>query len=397
MDVVVKSGKLSGTIVAPPSKSVAHRALISAFLSKNATVLGVGESGDVTATINALKSLENAKKGTVINCKESGSSLRFLLPLACALGAPVTFTGEGRLLSRPIDELINVLNKHGADINGLTVNGKLTAGEYQIDATISSQFITGLMLALPILDGDSKIVFKGKPVSIGYQEITKAVLKDFGVVIQDTDYGYYILGNQKFNLSTPYVVEGDFSGSAFMLASGAINGKVRVENLNINTKQGDSKIVQALKSFGAKVSVEDNAVTVESDKLNGIEIDCEDIPDLAQILAVVGAFSKGKTILKNIQRLELKESNRINAIISQLNTAGIDCKYESGSLVITGASPKGNIFSGGNDHRTAMSATILALHASGESKVVGAEVVKKSYVNFFDDVKALGGDIDLLL
>ncbi len=395
MKATIKSGGLNGKIVAPPSKSVAHRALISAFLSGNSIVTGEGNSDDVTATKNALKGLENNEK--IINCKESGSTLRFLLPLACALNKKVTFTGEGRLLSRPMDALIETLNLHGADICGLTINGKLSSGDYVIDATISSQFITGLMMALPILDGDSRIIFKGTPVSVGYQEITKNVIKDFGIKIEDTDYGYYVYGNQTYKRNTPYVVEGDFSGSAFMLSAGAIGGKIRVENLNVNSFQGDKAIVEVLKRFGAKVVIENNAVTVESQTLNGIEIDCEDIPDLAQILAVVGAFSKGKTVLKNIQRLELKESNRINAIISQLNTAGIDCVYENGSLIITGGKPKGACHSGGSDHRTTMSASILSLYSEGDSSIDGVEVVKKSYVQFFEDVKTLGGKVDVLL
>lgn len=397
MDVKVRKSTLTGTITAPPSKSVAHRALISAFLSKGVAVERIGNSDDVTATLSALKILESDQENGIINCKESGSSLRFLLPLACALGKKVTFTGEGRLLKRPIGELVETLNLHGADIRDLTVNGKLKPGDYEIDATISSQFITGLMLALPILDKDSKIIFKGKPVSVSYQEITKSVLKEFGISIENTDYGYFIRGGQEYKRETPFIVEGDYSGSAFMLCSGAINGKITVTNLNKNTAQGDSKIIDALKEFGAKVTVEENAVTVQSDKLKGAIIDCDDIPDLAQTLAVVASFAKGESKLKNVERLAIKESNRITAIIEQLKTAGIDCSYDNGTLLIKGGKPKGGIFSGGNDHRTAMSASILALHAEGESKIIGAEVVKKSYVDFYKDVKALGGDIDVLL
>ena len=411
MQIVVKSSKLNGEIIAPPSKSYAHRILISAFLSGGKVkVINAGNSDDVNATLKALKSLgadvsiegnsvtierKLIPSSTVIDCNESGSTLRFLLPVVCVLGVNTEFTGKGKLLSRPLGELVATLNNNGANIVSHTVNGKLKSGNFEISASVSSQYITGLMLALPLLDGDSKIKFIGQPVSKGYIDITLEVLKQFGIEIETTDYGYFIKGNQKYKFKDTVTVEGDYSGSAFILSAGAINGKVIVNGLTKTSKQGDKEIVNILKKFGAKVTQTDNSVTVESKNLIGTTVDCKDIPDLAQIIAVVGANAKGTTILENIERLKLKESNRIQAIIDQLTLAKISCEYKNGNLYISGGMPSSADFSGGKDHRTVMGATVLALNADGKSTVTETEYAKKSYVEFFNDIKKLGGEVNV--
>ena len=409
MNVKIKPSKIFGEIVAPPSKSYAHRILIAAYLSgEKVCVHNAGNSNDVLATASALTSLGaqvDIHEGTItierktmpnsatVDCCESGSTLRFLLPVASALNVNATFTGQGRLLSRPIQELVDTLNSNGANIDGFTVKGKLRSGEFKISANVSSQYITGLLFALPLLSGDSTIVFEGEPVSVGYIDITLDVLRQFGIQIQQTNYGYFVKGNQQYKATKDITVEGDYSGSAFMLALGAIGGNVHVKGLNAHSLQGDAEILNIIKKFGATVNVSNDCVSVKKNKLNAISIDCENVPDLVQIVSVVASYAKGVTALKNVARLRLKESDRVQAIVDQLSLAGIRCDYDNGSLFIHGATPSGATFSGGNDHRTVMSATVLALAAKGESTVVGCDAVNKSYTEFFKDITKLGGQI----
>ena len=411
MNITIQHSTICGKIVAPPSKSYAHRILIAAYLSgQKVCVHNVGSSNDVLATVGALISLgaqidlsngsvtierKTIPSAVLVDCNESGSTLRFLLPVAAALGVNATFTGKGRLLSRPIGELTQALNDNGANIDGFTVKGKLHAGTFTIPATISSQYITGLLFALPLLEGDSKIVLVGEAVSAGYIDITLDVLQQFGIQIERTGYGYFVRGNQRYKAVSDVAVEGDYSGAAFILSLGALCGNVTVKGLNAVSMQGDAQIVQVLKKFGANVTVRDGAVCVEKNKLNAIELDCENIPDLVQIISVVASYAKGTTVLKNVNRLRLKESDRVQAIIDQLRAAGIRCDYGDGALSIFGGAPHGATFSGGNDHRTVMSATVLALAANGKSAVIGAEPFSKSYPNFYNDITKLGGQINV--
>lgn len=413
MKVGIIPSQLNGSIVAPQSKSYAHRLIICAYLSgERVKIENVGESRDVFATLNALKSLgleylidngdvtvwrgENNPKRVVVDCDESGSTMRFLLPIACALGKKCTFSGKQGLLNRPIESLVKTLNENGADITNLSVNGKLKSGTYLVDATISSQYISGLLFALSILDGDSRLEFIGKPVSTNYLDITLDALRLFNIDIQKLENGYFVKGNQRYNCNKKQLVtEGDYSGSAFILCAGAIGGRVEVKGLNKNSFQGDREILNVLKEFGATVTIEDNSVTVGKDRLNGITYDCENIPDLVQIISVVAAYSKGVTTLKNVQRLKIKESDRITAIIEMLSASGVRVEYNGRDLIIYGGQPSSSNFDGGNDHRTVMSQCVLALYAKGNSTIVGAQAIKKSYPNFFNDVSLLGGKIDV--
>ncbi len=411
MDIVITPKTLSGEIIAPPSKSYAHRLMIATFLSGERTVIrGVGESKDVDATLTALSSMgavyqksggdviiskENVSGRRVVYCRESGSTLRFLLPIVASLGINAEFTGEKRLMERPLGDLVNTLNAMGADIRGREVFGKLRSGEYKINAGISSQYITGLLFALPLLDGDSTLVLEGETVSKGYIDITLDVLELFSVKVEKTENGYFIKGNQKYTLPSEEIkVEGDYSGSAFMLSAGAIGKSVTVKGLK-ESRQGDSAIVDVLKLFGAKVTVLKDSVKVEGGKLQAIDHDCEDIPDLVQIISVVASYAEGETVLRNVDRLRIKESDRIEAVLRSLNASGIKAKYEGGNLYITGGKPKGGTFEGGNDHRTVMSCAVLASRAQGESVILGAEAITKSYPAFFEDYRALGGIADV--
>lgn len=408
MNVKITPSKLSGEIIAPPSKSYAHRLIIAAFLTdEEVTIKNAGQSKDVKATVNALNALGGniteiggvvtVKKRKVItekvvvNCDESGSTLRFLIPVAAALGINARFVGNGRLMERPIKDLADCIEKHGVTVCGHTVKGKLLSGKFEINAAVSSQYVTGLFFALSALSGDSEIVLKGDAVSVGYLDITIDVFSKFGVEIKKTDNGYFVKGNQKFIAPTKAVVEGDYSGAAFTLAMGAIGGDVTVKGLKADSKQGDAAILSVLKAFGADVTKTDDYVRVKRDKLTAIEVDCENIPDLAQIISVVAAYADGVSVLKNVDRLRIKESDRINAIISTLKNSGVRSEYKNGSLFVYGGEPKGGIFDGGNDHRTVMSAIALSTYADGESKILGAKAYEKSYPDFLSDYELLGG------
>ncbi len=409
MNVKIIPSNISGEIIAPASKSYAHRYVIASYLSgENCVVKSVGASNDIFATLNALspvglnykligQDVELGKKpitkSPVINCEESGSTIRFLIPVMSALGIKCEFTGSKRLLERPMGEIISTLNANGGDIIGFKLNGKLTAGEYIIAGNVSSQFITGLLFALPLLSGDSYITVKGELVSKDYINITLDVLSKFSIIIEKTQKGYFVKGNQKYVCPKEMLVEGDFSGSAFPLCMGAIGGRVSVTNLNPISEQGDRKIINALKQFGANVIQLENGFTVSKAELRGTTIDCEDIPDIVQVLAVVASYASGVTTFKNVTRLEIKESNRVQGIINNLELAGIKAEYNGGNLTVYGGSPKGGIFQGENDHRTVMSACVMALFAEGESEIIGAEAVKKSYPSFFNDVLNLGGRV----
>ena len=406
MKVKITPFSAAGETVAPPSKSYAHRYIIAAFLSgKKCVIKNAGFSDDVNATVAAVKSLGadiersggdvvvlGAKRvnGVTVDCGESGSTMRFLLPVAAALGVNAEFTGGGRLLSRPVGDIADAVCGHGARISGHGVSGKLKSGVYYLNAGVSSQFVSGLLLALSATDGESEIILRGEKVSAGYIDITVSVLREFGVKVDVTDRGYKVVGG--YNPPDEVTTEGDWSGAAFLFAIGALTGKVTVKNLKYPTLQSDGAIVEILKKFGAEVTARNGAVTVKKAALNGIdEIDCENFPDIAQVICSVAAFAKGVTRLTGVERLKIKESDRIAAIISTLKTCGIKAEYDGKNLTVYGGQPVGGNFDGGKDHRTVMSAAVIAAAAKGGSVIDGAEYCAKSYPDFFEDIKRIKG------
>lgn len=430
MEVKITPTRLCGTIEAPPSKSYLHRLIIAAFLSGGETKIRTGElSEDAVATLGAVKSLgaeiiyegefvtvkRNAdfapKTPVIVFCGESGSTLRFLMPVAAALGIFAEFTGSGRLCMRPVEALERCMNGFQKTADGRRITGKLVAGDYVLDGSVSSQYVTGMLFALSFLGGGSLTVL-GKEVSRGYVDITLEVLKKFGVKIEKSGATFRIKSGFTAN-NGEVSPEGDWSGAAFLLSLGAVSGEVAVKGLAFPSEQGDSEIVRILQKFGAETEVvrddsrkkdADNSRTtvikVKAKKLNGITVDLENVPDLAQTIAAVAAFANGKTELKSADRLRLKESDRINAIITTLGAAGIKAEYSlaaGGTITVYGGKPVGAKFSGGGDHRTVMSAAVLAAGAEGVSFISGAEAVAKSYPEFFNDLKRLGGKADVLV
>lgn len=400
MDLKITPNILSGRVVVPPSKSVAHRMIIAAALSDGtSTITNLFPSVDITATMDCMRSLgakidfsentaviEGIKKSpdkAVLDCHESGSTLRFLIPVACALGADAEFLGRGKLPQRPITPFLDELPKHGIAFempqNGdnlpCRVHGRLTGGKFEIDGGISSQFITGLLFALPMLAEDSEIVLTSPLQSKPYVDITIGVLRDFGCEITETD-GYFVKGGQKLTAFSG-AVEGDYSQAAFFYVANSLGSSLEIAGLNEKSLQGDKAIVDICK----------NAANG-----NAFEIDCSDIPDLVPIMSVLGCFCKGTSRITNAARLRIKECDRLAAMEDCLNKIGGKVKSTADTFEIEGVRTlKGGEVGCFNDHRIAMSMAIAATRCENPLIVRGAECVSKSYPNFFEVYRELGG------
>lgn len=402
----------NGQIVAPPSKSVAHRLLIVSALKRGKTVIkNVGNSADVIATCNCLNALganvtldngnaivegiKQVKQGSFLDCNESGSTLRFLLSVSCALGANSTFTGSAKLLSRPNEALLSELKNHEIKVEKWNLSGQLKGGKFSIDASVSSQYITGLLLALPILKEDSEIELQGKVVSKDYINITLSVLEKSGIKYEKSANSIVIKGNQEYLLPDEVVCEGDWSGSAFPLVLGAMGGEVSVSGLDVNSCQGDKTILSVLKKAGAEVIVDGDVVTVRKGELKAFEQDFDNIPDLAPVCAVLAGVCEGESQFTNVQRLKIKESDRVKTTLAILHAVGIYAEEIDDKIIVKGGKPKGGNFDGANDHRIVMAAAVMASVANGQSLINGSEAIVKSYPEFFKDYKKLGGNADV--
>ncbi|MDP2891942.1 MAG: 3-phosphoshikimate 1-carboxyvinyltransferase [Bacillota bacterium] len=416
-EILIKPHPLEGKINAPPSKSAAHRALILAALSeRECTVEGVAPSADMAATLGALKGLGFAieyrdgkahftgKRHTggtpVVNCGESGSTLRFMVPVAAALGIDAEFTGEGRLPSRPISIYKEILDGRGVEVTlsdgrlPLQIRGKLKSGTFLLPGHISSQFVTGLLLALPFLDGDSEIILITPLESTPYVDITLEVMTSFGLSVRKTNHSYRIKGRQHARADR-FIVEGDFSQAAFWLCAGALGGPVSVGNLDPHSVQGDKAVIQLLSRFGADVSLSGGFCTARRGTLSGIDIDASQIPDLVPALSAVAAYCKGRTRIYKAARLRDKESDRIAATADFLEALGADVWTTPDGLVLDGKPRlKGGTCSSHGDHRIAMAAAVAAAYTDNGAKLTGCECVKKSYPGFFQDFIQLGGVAD---
>ncbi len=393
-------------VTAPPSKSYAHRLMIAAALGEGEIeIKNVGCSDDVKATANCLKQLgaevnfsgkdvkikgifskTDRVKSATLDCGESGSTLRFLFPIAAALGVDATFTGRGNLLNRPNEVLAKTLEKHGAKVEGFHVFGELESGIYEIDSTVSSQYITGLLFALPLLKGDSKIVLLGETVSANYIDITLEVLALAGIKIVREGSEFTVYGGQKYSLPKTVISEGDWSGAAFLLVLGGISGRVKVNGLNLSSKQGDKKILDILALFGAEITFSETEITVAKKNNNAFNAYLENCPDLAPIVCVLAAAANGKSEITGLRRLKIKESDRLKAIEDMLSAAKIKVEATDDAITVYGGKVKAADFNGYSDHRIVMSAAVLASIADGNSTVSGENAVNKSYTDFFKDL-----------
>lgn len=397
--VKIENSILNGTVTAPPSKSAAHRALICSFLAGDGSVFPIINSKDMQATTGVIDALKRGD--STLNCIESGSTLRFMIPVAASLGKSVTFTGEGRLPERPVGEYLEILPKHNVKVesNGflpLSISGKLTNGTYEAAGDVSSQYITGLLLALANVDGDSAVILTTKLQSKPYVDMTVKVMADYGVDVKETEFGYLIHGNQQFK-KLDYTVEGDWSQAAFFLVAGAIGGDITVNGLDMNSTQGDKEIVNVIRNFGGNITVDDNEIRCFGGELKGTEIDASDIPDLVPIIAVLAAFAKGKTVIKGAERLRYKESDRIESVVQNLKLLGAQVQETTDGMIINGGKKLNSAkLKGFNDHRIVMAFSVAGLYIDGAVEIDDAESINKSYPSFFEDYNRLGGKADVL-
>ncbi len=413
MNIQIAPFSARGTLRAQPSKSYMHRLLICAALADRPTEIRFsGWNDDLRATAACLRAL-GAKlsqsedgvtvtplsgrpvSGPLLDCGESASTLRFLLPVASALGG-ASFTGRERLAYRPVRELIGALSGHGTRVSHeghiLSLSGGLTGGCFSLPGNISSQYFTGLMLAAPLL-GETVIHIEGRLESYGYIEMTRAVMALFGVRAEVTEREIVIPGGQRCTSPGTVCPEGDWSAAAFALALGALSGPVTVRGLRADSLQGDRRILPVLQRMGARVETEGDAITVRAgDAMRPADEDVSDIPDLAPALAALLMHAPGESRLLGAGRLRFKESDRLSGLRDLVNALGGRAETEGDQLLIRGASR----CAGGTalclgDHRLAMAAAVAASRCLGPSVITDAQAVRKSWPGFWQDISALGG------
>ena len=395
MDITITHGCLSGNVTAIPSKSQAHRLLICAAFADSPTELICPDTNrDIDATVDCLNALgadiRHTDDGYIIdpiaiipteatlNCCESGSTLRFLLPIVGALGAYTVFKMEGRLSQRPLSPLWEEMKRMGCKLrfiseDELVCEGQLCPGDYYIDGGVSSQFITGLLFATSLLEGDSTIHITGNLESKPYVDMTRQAMKQFGVYTDD----FHINGGQVYHSPSKLAVEGDWSNGAFWLSAKALGSNIEVYNLDPNSSQGDraaAQLIPALKEH--------------------ITISAADIPDLVPILSVVAAANSG-AVFTDIQRLRLKESDRVASTIAMLEALGGKAEATEDTLTVYPSPFNGGTVDAMNDHRIAMAAGIAATCCTEPVTILGAECVKKSYPKFWEEYARLGGNYEL--
>lgn len=406
-----------GTIGAIPSKSVAHRMLICAAAADRPTFLRChATSEDIDATVRCLRALGaditrtedgfsviptgNTPDTATLDCGESGSTLRFLLPVTAARGVSSHFVRHGRLPYRPLSPLYEEMMRHGAilpanpETEPLPLAGRITAGEYEVAANVSSQFISGLLMAMPLMEGPSRLHLTGTIESVDYIRITTDAMAKFGAHLAlSPDGRTYTVPSGGYVSPREIAVEGDWSNAAIWLAAGAVGQQpVTVTGVDIHSPQGDRRIVDVIRQFGADVTVDGGAVTVSPAPLHGISLDASQIPDLVPVIAAVAARAEGETVITGIARLRIKESDRVASVTEVLRTLGADITSDETRIVIRGGRPlHGGTVSSFRDHRLVMCAFVASLYAEGDISVTDAQAIAKSYPGFTADIAALGG------
>ncbi len=423
MNAHIIPSHIAGHIVAPPSKSHTHRALFCSLLAEGtSTVRSMLESDDTTATRRLCESLgaEITDTGGAlaiqghgavhapaheITCGGSASTLRMGMAIAALGDGPITLTGTASLLTRPIGPLAKALDVLGATCHmplrtgypPVTITGPLRGGKTTLPGSESSQYLSALLLACPLGTTDTSIVLSSPLESRPYVDMTIASMAQFGVAVDaDTDYATIeIPGGQSYRPAS-VDIEGDYSSAAFMLAAGALAGAVTVDNLSETSPQGDRRIIDILEDFGADVTRAGTAVSVSRAPLTAITIDCSDIPDLVPILAVLASQATGVTVLRNIGRLRIKESNRIATITEELSNMGACIKSNETAMSIRGPTPlTGTSICPHDDHRIAMACAVAALVSERGTTITDVECMEKSYPSFLSDLSAIGGGVSV--
>lgn len=418
MKRVIQPSSLQGTLRVPSSKSVSHRALILGALSPGVSrISGIDDSRDLRATREAMESLgasfrdlgngvwevSGVRKYTTeakIDCGESGSTLRFMIPIAAALAERAEFIGEGRLPTRPIDTILEIFDQAKTSY---TYPGQLPLVTekrfemplaFSLDGHISSQFFTGFLLTAPIAQRELTLGIRGKLESEPYVELTREAMKAFGVEVERTETGYFIPGGQAY-VQADYDVEADFSQAAFWVVAGLIGEHpLCLRGLNKNSTQGDRAVLAIASEMGGRWEWKGDDLWVYPSKTQGVVIDARDVPDLIPVLAVLAAVSEGETQVINAARLRIKESDRLASTTKELTALGVQIEELEEGLVIRGGSGlTGGCVDSWNDHRIAMALGIASLRASGSVELTGSEAVNKSYPHFWDEFQRVGGEV----
>ncbi|MDP2424123.1 MAG: 3-phosphoshikimate 1-carboxyvinyltransferase [Bacteroidales bacterium] len=411
---VIHPAEVEGEITAPPSKSMTQRAFAAALLAKGTTtIINPSGSDDSLAALGMTRKLGAevvAGNGNIIisggfllpgaqlHCGESGLAMRMFASIAALQPEQITFTGEGSLNKRPVSMIEEALKQLGVNVksnNGLlpfSVQGPLQGGKAVIDGSVSSQLLTGLLMALPMAENDSEIhVINLKSKS--YIAMTLQLLGEFGIIIENHNFELFkIHGNQPYR-ALEYTVEGDWSGAAFLLVAGAVNGNIRVKGLHAASKQSDMTILDALQNAGAYIKLEDDTVSVSKSVLSAFRFDATECPDLFPPLAALAAYCAGITRILGVNRLIYKESNRAVAIQEEMRKLGITVRIEGDEMLITGGKIRRAFVHSHHDHRIAMMAAVAAISADGYVTIKDAECVAKSYPGFFNDLEKLGMEI----
>lgn len=415
MKVEVYPSKVKGSVTPPPSKSFLHRMIICASLAKGtSTIHNVSYSEDIIATLSAFESigvkidkfpnkiiiesdgLSHLQQEKHINCNESGSTIRFLIPIFTSKYRCL-FTGNSTLFNRPFSVYEDIYNSQGITWNkscqSIITKGALKPGKYIIPGDISSQFISGLLFILPTLDGDSIIEVTKKFESSQYVALTVSVMKMFGINIDKIGNIYKITGNQKYT-SKDVKSENDYSQLAFFAVLGIINNNIQICGFNQNSLQPDRKIIDFIEDMNGSVIRTDNTLEFVKSNTTGTTIDVSQSPDIAPILGLLAACSKGQTNIINAKRLIIKESNRLQSTYEILKKLGVEVYIENDSLIIHGSKTlRGNEFDSYNDHRIVMTLAIAGTICDSKLTINHAEAVNKSYPNFFKDLQSLGAEI----
>ena len=424
-DLKLYKSKLRGEVKIPPSKSMAHRAVICAALGNGiSNIYNVDYSDDIIATIDAMRAIgaiiEDKKefleiKGIffnglrlnrdyerVVDCNESGSTLRFIVPISLAFEGVTRFVGKGNLGKRPLNTYYEIFDRQGIEYSykegvlDLVTSGKLKADNFEVKGNISSQFISGLFFALPLLEGDSKITITTELESKGYLDLTLSALKDFGIEIINNDYKEFIIkGNQTYK-SCDYRVEGDYSQGAFFLCADALGSEINILDLKKDSLQGDREVLDILKRMGMIIQKEGEGIIGKARRLKSTIIDASQCPDIIPVVSLAAALSKGRTEIINAGRLRIKECDRLNAVATELNKLGAKIQERPDALIIDGVPEiKGGVEVWSHkDHRIAMTLAIAATLCDEPIILKDYECVSKSYPHFFEDYKMLGGNFD---
>jgi len=415
MEKIIYPSTIAVTVKAPSSKSMMQRAIAAAMLTNGKCVINnPSYCDDSLAAMSIIVGL-GAKvephpdkliiegggnlKEKKLNCGESGLAIRMFSPVAALFAEEITLTGANSLRKRPMQIIVDALSELGVKCSSadgflpITVKGALKGGKIEIDGSFSSQLLTGLLMVLPLAKNDSEITvrnLKSKP----YIDMTMQLLSDFGITVINNDYSVFTIpANQKY-LPRDYTVEGDWSGGAFLLVAGAINGKITVSGLQQSSLQSDKTILTALKEAGAKMDITNDTVTVEPAPLKSFTFDATHSPDLFPPLAALATYCTGETVIKGVSRLVHKESNRAETIVNEFSKLGVKIIIEDDSMKITGGIPTGGKVESHEDHRIAMAMAVAALNASGKVCIRDSQSIAKSYPEFFKDLKALGGRVE---